>query len=90
MKLENVLLLSFNQVRQLVPLVLPRLWSYGSLKEEMQVGINAYALYKDFNDVQSVVIEKSSGEHEFFVFKVKKNIMERDIIKETTLKNLIL
>jgi hypothetical protein len=30
------------------------------LKEEMQVGLNAYALYKGFNDVQSVVIEKSA------------------------------
>jgi hypothetical protein len=29
-----------------------------ALKEEMQVGLNAYALYKGFNDVQSVVIEK--------------------------------
>jgi molybdopterin-containing oxidoreductase family iron-sulfur binding subunit len=44
-----------------------------ALKEEMQVGINAYALYKDFNDVQSVVIEKSSGETSLLVFKVKKH-----------------
>jgi molybdopterin-containing oxidoreductase family iron-sulfur binding subunit len=36
-----------------------------ALKEEMQVGLNAYALYKGFNDVQSVVIEKSVGDHEF-------------------------
>jgi molybdopterin-containing oxidoreductase family iron-sulfur binding subunit len=34
MKLENVPVI--NQVRQLVLLVLLRLWSYGSFKEEMQ------------------------------------------------------
>jgi molybdopterin-containing oxidoreductase family iron-sulfur binding subunit len=29
------------------------------LKEEMQVGLNAYSLYKGFNDVQSVTLEKA-------------------------------
>jgi molybdopterin-containing oxidoreductase family iron-sulfur binding subunit len=50
----------------------------------MQVGINAYALYKDFNDVQSVVIEKSSGETQFACVQGQKTLMRRDIIKETT------
>jgi molybdopterin-containing oxidoreductase family iron-sulfur binding subunit len=43
----------FNQVKQLVLFAL----GYGrkaGFKEEMQVGLNAYALYKGFNDVQSV------------------------------------
>jgi molybdopterin-containing oxidoreductase family iron-sulfur binding subunit len=35
-----------------------------ALKEEMQVGINAYPLYKGFNDVQSALV-KADGEHEF-------------------------
>lgn len=58
-----------------------------SLKEEMQVGLNAYALYKGFNGVQSVSIAKASGEHEFACVQGQKTLMGRgDIIKETTLK----
>ena len=30
-----------------------------ALKEEMQVGVNAYSLYNGFNNVQSVTISKS-------------------------------
>lgn len=58
-----------------------------ALKEEMQVGVNAYSLYKDFNDVQSVSIKKASGEHEFACVQSQKTLMGRgDIIKETTLE----
>jgi molybdopterin-containing oxidoreductase family iron-sulfur binding subunit len=58
-----------------------------ALKEEMQVGLNAYALYKGFNDVQSVTFEKASGEHEFACVQGQKTLMGRgDIIKETTLE----
>ncbi|KFF06845.1 TAT-variant-translocated molybdopterin oxidoreductase [Flavobacterium reichenbachii] len=57
-----------------------------ALKEEMQVGLNAYALYKNFNSVQSVSIAKASGEHEFACVQGQKTLMGRgDIIKETTL-----
>jgi MoCo/4Fe-4S cofactor protein with predicted Tat translocation signal len=58
-----------------------------ALKEEMQVGINAYALYKSFNSVQSVSIAKANGEHEFACVQGQKTLMGRgDIIKETTLE----
>lgn len=58
-----------------------------ALKEEMQVGLNAYALYKNFNSVQSVSIVKASGEHEFACVQGQKTLMGRgDIIKETTLE----
>ncbi|KRD10795.1 quinol:cytochrome C oxidoreductase [Flavobacterium sp. Root901] len=57
------------------------------LKEEMQVGLNAYALYKNFNSVQSVSIAKANGEHEFACVQGQKTLMGRgDIIKETTLE----
>ncbi|MDR6761253.1 molybdopterin-containing oxidoreductase family iron-sulfur binding subunit [Flavobacterium sp. 2755] len=57
-----------------------------ALKEEMQVGLNAYALYKNFNSVQSVSIAKANGEHEFACVQGQKTLMGRgDIIKETTL-----
>jgi len=58
-----------------------------ALKEEMKVGVNAYALYKGFNDVQTVSITKAGGEHEFACVQGQKTLMGRgDIIKETTLE----
>ncbi|MCF7559276.1 TAT-variant-translocated molybdopterin oxidoreductase [Sabulilitoribacter multivorans] len=57
------------------------------LKEEMQTGVNAYALYQGFNNVQSVTIEPAAGEHEFASVQLHNTLMGRgDIIKETTLE----
>ena len=58
-----------------------------ALKEEMQVGLNAYSLYKGFNNVQSVSLTKVDGQHEFACVQGQKTLMGRgDIIKETTLE----
>jgi MoCo/4Fe-4S cofactor protein with predicted Tat translocation signal len=58
-----------------------------ALKEEMQVGVNAYTLYKGFNNVQSVTLVKADGEHEFACVQGQKTLMGRgDIIKETSLE----
>ena len=58
-----------------------------ALKEAMQVGVNAYSLYTNFDNVQSVSIKKSVGEHEFACVQSQKTLMGRgDIIKETTLE----
>ena len=57
------------------------------LKEEMQTGVNAYALYNDFNTVQNVTIELAAGEHEFASIQLHNTLMGRgDIVKETTLE----
>ena len=57
------------------------------LKKEMQVGVNAYALYSNLNSNQSVTITKEEGEHEFACVQLQKTLMGRgDIIKETTLE----
>ncbi|GGG54500.1 quinol:cytochrome C oxidoreductase [Croceivirga lutea] len=57
------------------------------LQAEMQTGVNAYKLYKDFNNIQSVSISKVSGVHEFACVQLHNTLMGRgDIIKETTLK----
>lgn len=57
------------------------------LKEEMHVGLNAYAFYANFNNVQSASITKESGEHEFACVQSQKTLMGRgDIIKETSLE----
>ena len=58
-----------------------------SLKEEMQVGVNAFPLYKDFKSVQNVSLEKAAGMHEFACVQLQNTLMGRgDIIKETTLE----
>ena len=58
-----------------------------ALKEEMMVGLNAYSLYKGFNNVQSVTLVKAGGEHEFACVQGQKTLMGRgDIIKETSLE----
>ena len=57
------------------------------LKEEMQVGVNAYALYANLNANQSATITVADGEHEFACVQLQKTLMGRgDIVKETTLE----
>ncbi|WP_296144365.1 TAT-variant-translocated molybdopterin oxidoreductase [uncultured Flavobacterium sp.] len=57
-----------------------------SMKEEMQVGVNAYALYANSNSNQVAKVTKASGEHEFACVQLQRTLMGRgDIIKETTL-----
>ncbi len=57
------------------------------LKEEMQVGVNAYPFYKDFKTAQPVSLKVVSGEHEFACLQLHNTLMGRgDIVKETTLK----
>ncbi|MDT0648396.1 TAT-variant-translocated molybdopterin oxidoreductase [Zunongwangia sp. F260] len=58
-----------------------------AVQDEMKVGVNAYPLYKNFNSVQTVSIEKVEGIHEFACVQLHNTLMGRgDIIKETTLE----
>lgn len=58
-----------------------------AMKEEMQVGVNAYALYHDFKDVQGANVTVGTGDHEFACVQLQNTLMGRgDIIKETTLE----
>ncbi|MFM2370214.1 MAG: hypothetical protein RL619_2540 [Bacteroidota bacterium] len=87
LKLENVpVIVQPGQAVGTIGLAL----GYGrkaALKEEMQVGVNAYTLYKGFNNVQSVTLVKADGEHEFACVQGQKTLMGRgDIIKETSLE----
>jgi molybdopterin-containing oxidoreductase family iron-sulfur binding subunit len=62
-KLENVpVIIQPGQAKGTLGMAL----GYGKMKglnEEMQVGLNAYAFYAGFNNVQSASITKGSGEH---------------------------
>lgn len=85
--LENVpVMIQPGQAKGTIGLAL----GYGrkaAMKEEMQVGVNAYTLYNNFNNVQTVTITKASGTHEFACVQLQKTLMGRgDIIKETTLE----
>lgn len=56
------------------------------IQDEMQVGVNAFPLYKDFRSFQNVTIEKASGMHEFACVQLQSTLAGRDdIIKETNL-----
>ncbi len=58
------------------------------MKEEMQVGVNAFPLYQNFSKIQSVKVEKAAGMHEFACEQLQSTMVGRsnDIIKETTLE----
>ncbi len=57
------------------------------MKEEMQVGVNAYTLYNNFSQVQPAEITVEAGDHEFACVQLQKTLMGRgDIVKETTLE----
>jgi len=57
------------------------------MKSEMKTGVNAFPLYQDFKNVQSVTIEKAAGNHEFACMQLHNTLMGRgDIVKETTLE----
>ncbi len=61
-----------------------------NLREEMQVGVNAYSLYKDGNNVQyNVSINKVEGWHQFACIQVQSTLAGRnDILREATLKEV--
>ncbi len=57
------------------------------LKDEMKTGVNAFALYQDFNPTQSVSVKAASGTHEFACVQLQNTLMGRgDILRETTLE----
>ncbi len=59
------------------------------LKSEMQTGVNAYPLYFNFNNTQSVTIEVAEGKHEFACVQLHNTLMGRgDVIRETDLETL--
>ena len=57
------------------------------LQQEMQVGLNAFQFYNEFNNVQNAKISLAEGVHEFACVQLHNTLMGRgDIVKETTLE----
>lgn len=60
------------------------------VQEEMETGINAYPLYKDFKKFQSVSLEKADGkDHKFACVQLQNTMVGRNIINETSLENFL-
>lgn len=57
-----------------------------AVQKEMQTGVNAYPLYKDFKNLQNVAVEKTDGRHEFACTQLQNTMVGRNIIKETDLE----
>lgn len=58
-----------------------------AVQEEMQIGVNAYKLYQNFDQTQVVEVSKVEGTHEFACVQLHNTMMgRRDIVKETTLE----
>ena len=61
------------------------------VNENMNIGVNAYPLYQNFNSHQAVSIQKVEGVHEFACVQLHHTIMGREdeITKETTLADFV-
>ena len=55
------------------------------VQEEMQTGVNAYPLYKDGVNIQSVKVSATADVHEFACTQLQNTMMGRDVIRETDL-----
>ena len=62
-----------------------------SIKEVMQVGVNAYTLYANSNHIQTgVSIEKTTGTHKFACTQVQKTLAGRhEILKQASLDDVL-
>ncbi len=63
---------------------------FKNLKEEMQVGVNAYPLYVNSNNIQyNISIEKVNDWHKFACVQVQSTLAGRhDILREASLKDV--
>ena len=60
------------------------------IQAEMQVGVNAFVLYKDHCKTQGVQIEKADGTHEFACLQLQNELVGRkNILKEISLDTFL-
>ena len=60
------------------------------IQAEMQVGVNAFVLYKDHCKTQGVQIEKADGTHEFACLQLQNELVGRkNILKEISLETFL-
>ena len=60
------------------------------IQAEMQVGVNAFVLYKDHCKTQGVQIEKAEGTHQFACLQLQNELVGRkNILKEISLETFL-
>lgn len=60
------------------------------IQTEMQVGVNAFVLYKDHCKTQGVQIEKAEGTHQFACLQLQNELVGRkNILKEISLETFL-
>ena len=60
------------------------------IQAEMQIGVNAFPLYKDHRKTQGVQIEKADGTHEFACLQLQNELVGRkNILKEISLDTFL-
>jgi len=59
------------------------------IQEEMQTGVNAYPIYKDFKSFQNVSVELAKGSHKFALVQLQNTMVGRNIIQEVPLADYI-
>ena len=60
------------------------------IQTEMQIGVNAFSLYKDHCKDQGVQIEKAEGTHQFACLQLQNELVERkNILKEISLDTFL-
>jgi len=60
------------------------------IQAEMQVGVNAFVLYKDHCKTQGVQIEKADGTHQFACLQLQNELVGRkNILKEVSLETFL-
>lgn len=60
------------------------------IQAEMQVGVNAFVLYKDHCKTQGVQIEKADGTHQFACLQLQNELVGRkNILKEISLETFL-
>ena len=95
----SIAVISLNGIEEKVPVLIQPgqavgtvglAFGYGrtkGVKEEMQIGVNAYSFYKQSNPIQIINVRASDEFHEFACTQLQNTLIGRDeIVRETTLE----
>ena len=95
----SIAIISLNGIEEKVPVLIQPgqavgtvglAFGYGrtkGVKEEMQIGVNAYSFYKQSNPIQIINVTATDEFHEFACTQLQNTLIGRDeIVRETTLE----
>ena len=95
----SIALINLNGIEEKVPVLIQPgqavgtvglAFGYGrtkGVKEEMQIGVNAYSFYKQSNPIQIINVKATDEFHEFACTQLQNTLIGRDeIVRESTLE----